>query len=94
MKVKRAPSAPLTPAMRFCLMTGADPECRLHGWVALAQQGQFGEPTPDEAWAVHREALITEAKAHDFEPFWLHSRAPAGPGFRAWAQAFLSEYRY
>ena len=84
----------MTPAMTYCLMTGTSADCRIHGWVSLAQAGQFGEPTPDQAWAAHREALTAIARAHDFEPYFLHSRAPGGPGFRAWAQAFLSEHRY
>jgi hypothetical protein len=94
MKPRHAPSLPLTPAMRFALMTGQSPDVRIHGWPALAQAGQFGEPTPDQAWAAHGEALIAEARRAGFEPFWLRSREPAGPAFRRWSEAFLQEHRY
>jgi hypothetical protein len=80
--------------MTFCLMTGTSAEVRIHGWVALAQQGQFGEPTPDQAWAAHRATLIAEARAAGFEPFWLQSHEPTGPDFRRWRDAFLRAHAY
>jgi hypothetical protein len=37
-----APRIPLSPAMTFCLMTGAELTARLRGWVALAHAGLYG----------------------------------------------------
>jgi hypothetical protein len=85
---------PLTPAMTFCLMTGRASDARIRGWVGLAQAGQFDEPTPDEAWAAHREALIAEAAAAGFEPYWVAQHPPAGAGFRRWRDAFLADRVY
>jgi hypothetical protein len=85
---------PLTPAMTFCLMTGQAPDVRIRGWVALAQEGQCGEPTLDQVWAAHHETLIAQAKAAGFEPYWLRSREPAGRAFRSWRDAFLREHSY
>ena len=70
---------PLTPAMTYCLMTGTGSDKRIHGWVALAQQGQFGEPTPDQVWEMHRETLIAEAHAAGFSRTGSHSRPRSAP---------------
>lgn len=91
---QRDDDLPLSPAMIFTLMTGESAAVRIHGWVALAQQGQFGEPTSDEAWNAHRETLIREAAAHNFEPYWSRSRPPSGAGFRQWRERFLAEHTY
>ena len=80
--------------MTYCLMTGTYADVRIHGWVALAQQGQFGAPTPDQAWAVHRESLIAAARAAGFQPNWETNRDPAGPAFRQWRYRFLEQHRY
>ena len=37
--------------------------------VTLAQQGQFGEPTPAQAWAADRETLIAVARAAGFDRY-------------------------
>ena len=40
----------LQPAMAYLLMAGEPADVRSCGWVAVAQAGQFGEPTPDVMW--------------------------------------------
>lgn len=91
---KRRDTSPLTAAMRYYLMAGESPDVRIRGWVALAQQGRFGEPTPDRAWAAHGPALVAEGAAAGFEPYWSTQQAPAGAGFRHWRDAFVREHGY
>jgi hypothetical protein len=56
-----APRIPLSPAMTFCLMTGAEPTARLRGWVALAHAGLYGQPSVEAVWLQHRAAIVAEA---------------------------------
>jgi hypothetical protein len=77
--------------MEYTLMTGDWPTARLRGWVALGMAGELSEA---DAWAQHRDALIVEAARNDFEPFWMRERAPSGPGFELWRNAFLARHRY
>jgi len=83
-----------SPSWTFELLTGASPGCRLKGWVAMLQAGQCGEPTADDVWARHREALIGEAEAHGFEPFRVAGLRPSGPAFEQWRVAFLATHSY
>ncbi len=91
---RRRPQPPLTPAMTYWLLVGAWPEGRVHGWVAAAQAGLYGEPSADEVWQAHGDALIAEAAAVGFEAFWVHKRRPTGPGFETWKTAFLRAHTY
>ena len=88
------PHTRLTPAMTFRLLTGAAAPGRIPGWVAEAHAGLFDEPEPAAVWERHREDLIAEAAAHDFEPYALTRRAPSGDGFTAWREAFLRQHTY
>jgi hypothetical protein len=97
MPTKRTPTAPtipLTPAWRYALLTGEDPGVRLHGWVTQAQAGQYGEPTADDVWTQHREALIAEAHRHGFEPCRMTRKRPSGDGFTRWQAEFFAQHRY
>jgi hypothetical protein len=75
-------------------MTGQYANARLRGWVAAAQAGLYGEPTPEAVWAAHADDLIAEAKAAGFKPHQLTNRVPSGPGFEQWRTAFLESPRY
>jgi hypothetical protein len=88
------PRIPRSPAMTFCLMTGAEPTARLHGWVALAHAGLYGEPTVEAVWSQHRTAVVAEAAAYGFEPYALTGRTPRGAGVARWRQAFLAAHVY
>jgi hypothetical protein len=83
-----------SPSWTFELLTGASPGVRLRGWVKMLQAGQFGEPTADQVWAAHGEALTEEAETNGFEPFWLTKKKPTGDAFIAWATAFLQQHQY
>jgi hypothetical protein len=83
-----------SPAWTYALLAGRDPDCRLHGWVTQAQAGQYGEPTADDIWAQHQEALTDEARAHGFEPFWQTKRRTTGDGFERWSAQFLQQHTY
>ena len=84
----------LEPAMQFELMTGQDPHARLHGWVKLAQAGQYGNPTPAAVWRQHGRALQAEAARAGFEPYWPRKQRPRGPAVDAWIAAFIEQHRY
>ena len=71
-------STEMSPALRYRLMTGAEPSGRIAGWVQLAQG--VAAP-PDVAWRAHGHALITEAEAHGFVPYAQTKKRPSGPGF-------------
>ena len=90
-----SPSIELTPALHYLLMVGKWADARLHGWVALAQV----PPSETDrhvraAWADHGDALTTEARAYDFEPYQVTRRRPQGPGFDRWQHAFIAAHRY
>jgi hypothetical protein len=96
----RAGDERVPPAWRWALMTGTPPPCRLPGWVTF-EQSAVRTPTgfdrtvaADRVWARHCQALMAEAKAHDFEPYWHQKVDPAGRGFRAWCDRFLEQHRY
>jgi hypothetical protein len=76
--------------MCFLLMTGEHAPGRVHGWVRTAQ----GDPPADVAWQVHRDRLIEQAAAHDFQPFALTKKKPSGDGFARWEAEFLRVFRY
>jgi predicted signal transduction protein with EAL and GGDEF domain len=82
--------APISPTLRYALMTGTCSELRLRGWVKSAH----GDPDPAIAWAAHRHQLVTEAAAHDFQPFALTKTRPTGDGFERWHTQFLKLYQY
>lgn len=84
------PRIPLSPAMTFCLMTGAEPTARLRGWVALAHAGLYGQPSVEAVWMQHRAAIVAEAAVYGFEPYALIDRTPRGAGFQRWREAFLA----
>jgi hypothetical protein len=88
------PQLPRSPAMTYALMVGEEPTARVHGWVALAQAGLYGEPTVDAVWAEHRAAVIAEAAAYGFEPHALTGRTPRGAGVERWRKAFLAAHVY
>jgi hypothetical protein len=81
---------PIGPAMVYRLMTGEHSDARLKGWVAVAQD----DPPVDVAWQVHRDRLIEQAAAHDFQPFALTKQKPSGEGFDRWEAEFMRLYRY
>lgn len=83
-----------SPAWTFWLLAGRDPECRLPDWVTFYQAGMFGEATAEQIEERHRDALIEEARRHDFEPYFLGKRRPKGDAFERWRVAFLAEHRY
>jgi hypothetical protein len=85
-----------SPAMTYALMIGEEPTARVHGWVALAQAGLYGEPTVEAVWAQaqHRAAVIAEAAAHGFKPHALTGRTPRGAGVERWRKAFLAAHVY
>jgi hypothetical protein len=45
-------------------------------------------------WRAQADTLIVLAAQHGFEPFWVHKRRPAGAGYTAWRDAFLTAHRY
>lgn len=83
-----------SPAWTLVLLTGQPAPCRITGWAVQAQAGLYGDPTADQVWEQHREALIAEAQAHEFEPYAHAHRTPTGPGFQRWCEAFLAAHRY
>jgi hypothetical protein len=91
---KRRQEVPLLPAATYALMVGQWAPVRLAGWVKLAQAGQCGEPTLDEVWEAHGDALINEAATFGFEPYRLTRRRPGGPGFSRWQQDFFDLHQY
>lgn len=80
----------LTPAQKYLLMTGHMAAARLPGWVAM----EIDPVNDDGVWTIYGGALIAEAGAAGFEPFWLHKKAPSGAGFEQWRDAFLAKHRY
>jgi len=95
MPVKQhAEAPPLSAAWHWTLMVGTLPTARLFGWVEQAQDMTDYTVAGDRLWLQHRAALITEAAAHQFEPYWKTQRAPAGVGFRKWRDAFLASNTY
>ena len=81
---------PLSPAWKYLLMAGTFAPGRVPGWTDVVQENGMG----NRLWAVHRAALLAEAAEHHFEPYWVRSRAPSGPGFRRWADLFVEQHRY
>jgi hypothetical protein len=81
---------PLSPAWKYLLMAGTFAPCRVPGWTDVIHETASG----DRLWAVHNAALLGEAAAHQFEPYWLRSRAPSGAGFRRWCDRFVAEHEY
>jgi hypothetical protein len=88
----RTPALP-APSWTYALLVGADPGCRLPGWVAMVQTG-YGERTADEVWRQHRDALLDEARAAGFEPYRTTGVVPAGAAFERWRAAFLAAHAY
>lgn len=84
---------PLSASWRWLLMTGTLPTVRMYGWV---EQMQTLDHTTagDMFWEQHSASLIAEARAAGFTPYWVAQQAPAGAGFRRWADAFLALQTY
>jgi hypothetical protein len=49
---------------------------------------------PADVWPVHRDALIAEAGAAGFQPFWATKKRPTGAKFERWRERFLREHSY
>jgi hypothetical protein len=94
MPTAKPTSDDLSPAMRYYLLVGAWAPGRVSGWVALAQAGLYGQPTPQDIWTTHADALIAEAAAAGFDPFAVTKRRPRGPAFEAWQRTFLALHTY
>jgi hypothetical protein len=83
-----------SPAWTYALLVGESATQRMTGWVKQAMAGLHGEPTAAEVWEAHRDALIAEAAAHDFEPYALTHKRPRGAAFEQWHAAFLNAHQY
>jgi hypothetical protein len=88
-----SPHAKRIAAHRFFLLTGEHPECRLPGWVTLAQ-GEHGEPTAEDVWLKYRDDLIAEALTAGFKPHRMTGRRPTGEAFKQWRARFIALHTY
>ena len=96
-RLSRGPE--VSPAWHWTLMTGELPHWPAPGWVNQAQSaeripdGFFDYETPGNAiWAVHGDALIAEAEAAGFRPYWATDQTPMGPAFDRWRDSFLAAH--
>lgn len=85
---------PLTPAIKFFLMTGGWAPARLPGWFAAAQAGMFGHPTPAAVWEEWADVLTGEAASAGFAPSGIGSKRPRGDAVAQWAKQFLARHAY
>ena len=79
-------------AWTFFLLAGAHANCRLPGWPSAL--GMTGSPTPDTVWSQHQSALLREAEAAGFQPYWQTKKRPRGPKVRSWCADFVARHRY
>jgi hypothetical protein len=87
-----------SPSWTYWLLVGKPPGngIRLPGWPweGFLWRPIGGTPGPDEIWAQHSEALIAEARAADFSPWWPMRTKPRGPAATKWADGFCRRHSY
>jgi hypothetical protein len=88
------PAITLPPATVFELVGGPDPSApRLDGCWEPLLAGLWGEPSLDQVWHQHREALTDMAHAAGFAPYWPTKIRPRGKAFARWRAAFIQQHR-